>query len=260
MSKRNRRLNKLIVAAALSAVSVTNIANVAHAAEPEVTPYRPGAGSPAVLSATGYFELEAGYDYAKAGDLRADALGLLLKYGITDNLGLLVGVNPYVRAKAGGASTSGSSDASIGLKWVSKFNETTALGAQLVSTIPTGSNGFGSDNPNVTLTALAGFDFAGLHSDINLGLTRFGDSAPGSSRNRFNWSASIGKPIADSLSAALEISGANQSGNANATQYLASIAYAVNKKLVLDAYYAHARSGGVNGNGIGVGMTYLFAK
>jgi hypothetical protein len=235
-------------------------AQCAYAADPEVTPYRPGAGSPAVLSATGYFELEAGYDYAKVEGVRSDSLGLLLKYGLTDTLGVLIGVNPYVRVKAFGAYDSGVSDASVGLKWVSKLNDATAIGAQLVSTLPTGSNGFGSDNANVTLTGLAGFDFAGMHSDLNLGVTRFGDAVSGTSRNRLNWSASIGRPLSGPISGALEVSGTRQSGSASSTQYLGSLAYAVNKKLVLDAYYAHARSSGISGNGFGVGMTYLFAK
>ena len=68
---------------------------------PEVTPYRPGAGSPAVLSATGYFELETGYDFAKAGNVKVDTLGLVLKYGLSDQVGLFLGV-PYLRVRASG--------------------------------------------------------------------------------------------------------------------------------------------------------------
>jgi hypothetical protein len=252
--------HKFLIPNILATAVCIVLAQSAAAAEPEVTPYRPGAGSPAVLSAAGYFELEAGYDYAKVEGLRSDSVGLLLKYGLSDTIGLLVGVNPYVRVKAFGSSDSGVSDASVGVKWVSKLNDTTAIGAQLVSTLPTGSNGFGSDNANVTLTGLAGFDFSGMHSDLNLGVTRFGDATSGASRNRFNWSASIGRPLSGPISGALEVSGTKQSGSASSTQYLGSLAYSVNKKLVLDAYYAHARASGISGNGFGVGMTYLFAK
>ena len=254
ITMKNRLAHVLFPAALLSLVPC------AHAADAEVTPYRPGAGSPAVLSATGYFELEAGYDYAKVDAARSDAIGLLLKYGLSDNLGLMVGVNPYVRVKAFGASDSGVSDSSLGLKWVSKLGDTHAIGVQLVTTLPTGSSGFGSDKPNLTLTGLAGFDFAGMHSDVNLGLTRFGDAVPGVARNRFNWSVSLGRPLFGAWSGALELSGAKQSGAGSSTQYLGALAYAVNKQLVLDAYYAHARASGVSGNGLGVGMTYLFAK
>jgi Putative MetA-pathway of phenol degradation len=252
----SKNFSKTMLATVLVAASLSG---AACAADPEVTPYRPGVGSPAVLSATGYFELEAGYDYVKVRDLRTDNFGLLLKYGLTDNVGLLFGVSPYARVKVGGESESGVSDASLGLKFVSKMNDTTALGLQLVSTLPTGSRLFRSDNPNVTLTGLAGFDYSGFHSDINLGVTRFGDGVPGVSRNRFNWSASIGRALSGPVSGALEVSGTRQSG-ISATQVLGSLAYAVDKRLVLDAYVARARSEGINGTGFGVGLTYLFAK
>lgn len=246
-------MNNIRFAAAAIAATLS-VAGIA--AEPEVTPYRPGVGSPAVLSAPGYFELEAGYDYAKAEGIRSDAIGLTLKYGISDKLGLIIGVAPYLRVRGFGDSESGVSDASIGLKYVTKVNDTTALGAQLVTSLPTGSGAFRNDNPNVTLTGLAGFDFAGFHSDINLGWTRLGE---GSSKNRYGWSASLSRAIDGPVSAALEVSGTRQSG-VSGTQVLASVAYAVNKKLVLDAYVARARSEGVTGNGAGFGMTYLFSK
>ncbi len=228
----------------------------AFAADPEVTPYRPGVGSPAVLSAPGYFELETGYDYGKVEGVRADAISLLLKYGISDNLGLLIGVNPYQRVRFAGFSESGISDATLGLKYVTKASETTALGVQLVTTLPTGDRAFRSDSPNVTLTGLAGFDYSGFHSDVNLGFTRLGE---GDSRNVFNWSASIGRALSGPVSGALELSGSRQSGTTT-TRVLGSMSYAVDKRLVLDAYVARARTEGVNGTTAGVGFTYLFAK
>ncbi len=239
-------------------VTVLSVAGTqfAFAADPEVTPYRPGVGSPAVLSAPGYFELEAGYEYGKVEGLRADTFGLLLKYGINDKLGLLVGVNPYQRLRLDGDSVSGVTDAFLGLKYVAKVNDSTALGAQLVTSLPTGDRAFRSDNPNVSLTGLAGFDYSGFHSDINLGWTRLGE---GDSRNIFNWSASIGRTLSGPVSGALEVSGSRQSG-INATRLLGSLSYAVDKKLVLDAYVSRARVEGVNGTTAGVGFTYLFAK
>ena len=68
--------------------------SAANAADPEVTPYRPGVGSPAVINAPGTFEVEAGYDYAKTSGARLDNLGLVLKYGVSSNIGLLLGVSP----------------------------------------------------------------------------------------------------------------------------------------------------------------------
>ena len=242
---------KSLVAAAIAASAFA-----AFAAEPEVTPYRPGVGSPAVLSAAGFFELEAGYEYGKAEGVRADTFGLLLKYGINDNFGLLVGVNPYQRLRADGASISGMSDSYLGVKFVNKMNESTALGLQLITTLPTGKRAFRSDNPNLTLTGLAGFDYSGFHSDINLGFTRLGE---GDSRNIFGWSGSIGRTLSGPVSGALELSGTRQSG-LTSTRLLGSLAYAVDKRLVLDAYVSRAKAEGVYGTTAGVGFSYLFAK
>jgi hypothetical protein len=244
-----------------AAIAPLFAATLAFGADPEVTPYRPGVGSPALLSAPGYFELEAGYEYGKAEGLRADTYGLLLKYGVSDKLGLLIGVNPHQRLRLDGESVSGVSDAYVGVKYVNKLNDSTALGLQLVSTLPTGDRVFRSDDPNVSLTALAGFDYAGgFHSDVNLGVTRAGQGIAGVSRNTFSWSASIGRSLSGPVSGALEVSGSRQSGVGNATRFLGSLSYAVNKKLVLDAYVSRARASGVSGTTAGVGFTYLFAK
>lgn len=248
-------------------------AQLTSAAEPEATPYRPGAGSPAVLSATGMFEIEAGYDQLRFEDLRADFLSTFLKYGITDQFGVFLGLNPYAHTSSPYGSQSGSGDSLLGLKFVSKVSSTTALGAQLTTTLPTGSSVFRSDKPDVTLTGLAGFDFSGLHSDINLGATRFGDDqAGGMSKNRFNWSAGLSSPLSGAWSGAIELSGSQQSGSADSkqssTQFLTSLSYAVSKKLVLDAYIARTRnefksgdySASLSYTRFGTGLTYLFAK
>jgi hypothetical protein len=251
-------MNKIFTKILRSALPALLCTTLSWAADPEVTPYRPGFGSPAALSPTGYFELEAGYDYAKTSDARSDGIGLLLKYGLTDNVGLLLGVNPYARLKAANSSASGVSDSSIAVKFVQQFNESTALGVQLQSTLPTGSRVFRNDKPAITLTGLAGFDVSGFHSDINLGLTRLGEGEAGASKHIVNGSASLSRNLSGPLSGALELSGSRQSGN-NTTRNLASLGYAVNKQLVVDGYIASVRARGINSTLAGAGLTYLFA-
>lgn len=254
---------RLVVAGTLACAAT---AAAAQADElPQATPYRPGVGSPAVLSATGYFELEAGYDNLRVTPVRSDSLSLLLKYGLSDRLGLLVGLNPTVRLSGPDGAQSGVSDTAVGLKFVQRGGPQFAWGAQLVSTLPTGSRLLRSDTPVPTLTALAGFDWAQWHSDLNLGVTRLGDN-PGSgiSRQRYGWSASLSRPVVGPWSGAVELSGARQVGLGNSAQVLGSLSYSVSRRLVLDAYVARGRS---NGNGIelyntgfGTGLTYLFAQ
>jgi hypothetical protein len=241
----------------------------ASAAEPDVTPYRPGVGSPAVLSATGYVEIETGVDYLRATDTRTNSASLLVKYGLTDQLGLLVGVTPIIRDNTADKTQTGSGDSSLGIKFVNKANERISVGAQLVTSLATGSKAFRSDKPSVNLVGLAGFDFSGLHSDINIGVTRFGDDqGDGVSRNYVGWSAALSAPLNATLSGAIELSGTNQSGAGKSAQLLASISYTINKSLVLDVYAARTRQGQVSstgvartyGVGVGAGFTYLFAR
>lgn len=240
--------------------------SAAYAADPEVTPYRPGVGSPAVINAPGTVEVEVGYDYAKASGARVDNLSALLKYGLNSNFGLLLGLNPYVKLSGGGASVSGTSDVNVGVKYVTKLQPELAAGAQLLVSLPTGSSTVGGGGKsNVALTGLIGVDFSGFHSDINLGVTRAGENpGAGVSRNRIGWSASLGKTISGPLSGAVELSGNSLSGADKTVQLLGSLSYSVSTSLVVDGYLSRARTtvsgSNVNSNGFGVGFSYLVAK
>ncbi len=251
-------MKSLFCRTALS-IAVLSITAPVFAADPEVTPYRPGVGSPAVLSATGYAELELGYDLARGGGVRADAFGALLKYGLSDNFGLLVGL-PYLRIDAGGASERGLSDGTLGLKFVTKGGEGLAYGAQLSMSLPTGKDAFRSDNPSVNLTGLLGVDFSGFHADFNLGLTQVGDVDFGVSKSRTNYSLGVSRALDGGFGVGVEASGTRQSGAGNVTTILGALTYTVNRNFAVDTSVSRSRSGGTNVNGFGVGMTYLFGK
>jgi hypothetical protein len=243
-----------------SAIALASASALAQAQSgPEVTPYRPGAGSPAILSATGYFEIEGGYDFAKAGGVKVDALGLTLKYGVSDQVGVFFGV-PYLRARANGQSERGIADSVFGVKWVTKLNAENAWGLQLTTTVPTGKDGFRADNPSLGLTGLYGVDFSGFHADFNLGARFAGDKVPGLSRNSFFYSAGLSRALGDGWGVGAELSGTRQSGAGTGTTILGAVTYTVSKNLALDATLSRARAGGENANGVGVGMTYLFSK
>ncbi len=253
------RLTRLSYAVATAVLTLSGTA-LAQSTGPEVTPYRPGVGSPAVLSATGYAELELGYDTSKGGGVRADTIGALLKYGVTDNIGLLFGL-PYLRVRAGGESVKGLGDSSLGVKFVTKLNPELAVGAQLVTSLPTGKKDvFRADSPNISLTGLLGYDFAGFHADVNLGFTHIGDNAPGTSSTRTGYSLGVSRALDGGFGVGLEYSGSRQSGTPNVNTILGAVTYTVSKTLAIDASASRSRSSGVNANGFGVGMTYLFAK
>jgi hypothetical protein len=241
------------------ALVVIGLFSTAVQAADEVTAYRPGVGAPAYLSATGRFELEVGLDRASSGGTTATSLGGLLKYGLSDNVGLLFGL-PYLSVKDSTGSAKGLGDSSIGLKWVQKANDSFAYGVQALATLPTGSSNFKSNKSTVTLTGLVGFDQAGFHTDVNLGVIRPGESTFGIGRTRLAYSVGVSRAIGGGFGAFVEASGSRQSGTDNSTTLLAAVTYTVDPNLVLDGSIARTKSGGVGVTSYGVGMSYLLPK
>ncbi len=241
------------------AFSVCSLFSVAAQAADEVTPYRPGAGSPAVLSATGRFEVEVGFDRASGGGATATSLGGLLKYGLSDNIGLLFGV-PYLRASDGTSSAKGFGDSFVGLKWVQKANEQVAYGVQATASLPTGSKQFGSDKSVITLTGLLGADVAGFRLDANLGASRSGEAIAGVSSVRKNYSLGISRALGGGLGVGVELSGGKQSGAASTTTLLGAVTYTVNSNLAVDGSVSRTRTAGLGVNAVGIGMSYLVPK
>jgi hypothetical protein len=227
---------------------------------PEVTPYRPGVGSPAVLSAPGYLELEVGYDRFKSGSSQSQVLSGLLKYGLNDQFGLLLG-QPWQQVSDAGAKFSGLGDGLIGLKFVKKLNSEFATGLQLTSSLLTGKQGvFRANKTTNAVTGLLGFDFSGLHADVNLGLTRLGDVEPGESRNQTGYSLGVSKALEAGWGLGLEVSGTRRSGSASTTALLGSASYTVTKTLAVDASISRSKSAGISATAAGLGFTYLFAN
>ncbi len=242
------------------ALALILITTQALAQSPEVTPYRPGVGSPAVLSAPGYFELEVGYDKSKISSTKSQVFGALLKYGLNDQFGLLFGQSAQ-RISDAGITLNGLDDGLVGIKFVQKINPELAGGLQLTSSIPTGKRSiFRADKTTTTLTGLLGFDFSGLHADLNLGFTKLGDVEFNASRNQTNYSLGVSKALEGGWSIGIEASGSKVSGSPSGTTLLGSVSYTVNKNFAMDASVSRSRFDGVNGTNAGIGFTYLFAK
>jgi hypothetical protein len=258
MHHRRLRVAALSVALALAGPVATS-----HAEEtPTVTPYRPGIGSPAVLSAPGYFEVEAGLEHRdqQAGD--EQEFGVLLKYGLSERWGLMFGISPWLRAPTDGdAHSTGSSDLMLGLKTVSRVNDDLAIGGQWFASLPTGARAFRGDGVDLGATLLVGIDTGAWHTDINLGLTRLaGDPGPGLGKVQWQWSAAVSYPLKDNLSAGFELSGTHQSGAGDPGLTILALSHQVNRRLVLDAYVGRDWNVDDPGWRIGAGLTYLFTR
>jgi Putative MetA-pathway of phenol degradation len=241
------------------ALALVGLFSTAVQAADEVTAYRPGVGAPAYLSATGRFELEVGFDRASAGGATATSLGGLLKYGLSDNIGLLFGV-PYLNVKDSTGSVKGLGDSSIGLKWVQKANASVAYGVQAMATLPTGSSAFKADKSTITLTGLVGLDTAGFHTDFNVGLIRPGTSVAGIGKSRLAYSVGVTRALGGGFGAFVEASGSRQSGTDSTVTLLAAVTYTVDPNLVVDASVSRTKVAGEGVTAFGVGMSYLLPK
>jgi hypothetical protein len=252
-----------ITISTLTGLILGSLATPGHAQEaPTVTPYRPGMGSPAVLSAPGYFEIEAGMERRGNEDGEARELGLLLKYGLNERWGVMLGLSPWLRVSPdAGEDITGASDLMLGVKTVARVNEDVAIGGQWLATLPTGAREFRGDGVNVTATFLVGIDSGDWHTDINLGLTRIaGDPGPGLGKLQWQWSAAISRPLSDNLSGGFELSGTHQSGADDTGLAIVSLSYNASRRLAWDVYAGREWNVDDPGWRVGAGVTYLFAK
>ncbi len=222
-------------------------------------PYRPSVGSPASLSAPGYFEWEAGFANVREGSARTRSVPMLLKYAFTDRVGMSLGISPWMSVTAPTGDNSGQSDGTITLKLAQPVNDDLMLGSELTASIPVASNGFGSEHSDVTLNLIASVDVAGFHSDLNVNSTRMGDAPAVGTRFITGGSAGLSHALNDRWGAGLEVSDTRQDGSNSSTQWLGSLSYAASPRWVLDAYAARERLGADHARKFGFGMTYLFA-
>jgi Putative MetA-pathway of phenol degradation len=263
------------------ALAVVGLFSTAVQAADEVTAYRPGVGAPAYLSATGRFEVEIGVDRSSFDSVTNTSLGTLVKYGLSDNIGLLFSL-PYTSERNSNppngrigfpVTKQGFGDSTIGIKWVQKANDSFAYGVQAVATLPTGAKRFSSNKSTTALTGLVGFDQAGFHTDVNLGFIRAGEAFEGVGRNRLGYSVGISRAIGGGFGGFFEVSGTRQrfaqpnletgrieNKNVTTATYLAAVTYTVNSNFVVDGSIARLKSQGFGLTSYGVGMSYLLPK
>ena len=105
---------------------------------PAATPYRPTIANPAALSAPGWLEVEAGFQGDRGRDLSGDSVPYLLKYAFTNDWGLLLGGNAYIRnVDLGGQASDGFGDTELLVKHRIPVLDGTAFGFETGARFPT---------------------------------------------------------------------------------------------------------------------------
>lgn len=111
---------------------------------------RPSFSSSPLALATGYWQLEAGYDfdYTDDGDQRQHTLpASLLRYGLHPGLELQLHWSGYQKVRGGSDNRNGIQDGELGLKWqVNDSDAVLPIGLYAAVTLPVGDQEFTSDD------------------------------------------------------------------------------------------------------------------
>ena len=254
----------LVVAIALLTTLATGVAHAADAtdADPAAVPYRPSVSTPAMLSAPGWLEIEAGLQHQHDGAAaRRDSLPVTLKLAFTPDWGVRVGSDVWVRVRDGAQKDSGFGDTGIVVKRRFADDEQQAFGLEAGALVPTARSGLGSGSGKADygVNAIYSADFGAWHTDINATATRLGAVDAGSGRVQWAGAAALSRGF-DAWGVVGEISGSRRSGEDSTRQLLGAVSYSVSKRLVIDAGAARSlRSGPAQWSAF-TGFTWLAAR
>lgn len=163
------------------------------------------------------------------------------------------------RASGGGPTTTGSSDAGIGLKYVFGYTPKFSYGGQIFVTAPTGLNGFSAGGSSTTYALNGSYTLSPVFSlastlstqSIDNGSQRFASFVPTLVLTAaFPGGTGIGAEIA-------RFSNANGPATPTRTQYLYSIYHDVGARLQLDASFSVSPTAATGKyHAFGVGASY----
>jgi hypothetical protein len=229
---------------------------------PTVTPYRPSVSTPAVLSAPGWLEIEAGVQNSRGDDpVRRASLPYTLKLAFTPDWGIRIGGDAFVRqVGADGSALRGGGDTTVVLKHRFAVSEASAFGLELGTKLPTARVGLGSGHSDVGVNGIYSSDFAeNWHTDINVVATHIGDVGGEVGRWQESWAAAFSRNLTEQWGIVGEVSGTQQSGNARTAQALVAASYAFSRAVTLDIGVSRGLTTASGGWSVFSGITFLAA-
>lgn len=229
--------------------------------EAEATPYRPTISNPAALSAPGWLEVELGFlDVKNPDTTRTKTAPYVLKYAFSKDFGVLLGGDSHmVQVDPDRNRTSGYGDTTLLFKhrW-GLSDPDDALGLEWGAKIPTAQNGLGSGTSDTIINGIYSTEVLGTTIDFNLGVNRLGSTAPSEGRHQWSSAIAVSRSLNEKWIVAFEISGTRRTNVTPTSQMLATVAYVVNKRFVVDVGMAkgiHAKD-----DMVFAGLTYLLEK
>ncbi|MFN0316278.1 MAG: transporter [Burkholderiales bacterium] len=259
------RRARLAIQSVIIAMMLSGAQRLMAGEAPSATPYRPTVSNPAALPAPGLWEFEAGFLGTRGGDSESrSSVPVLAKYAFSENIGVLVGGDGYVRLKQVGVdSIDGGGNTLLVLKLRHSLSDRSALGLEAGATLPTARSGLGSDHSDYTLTGIFSGTLASTALDnvygldVNLGWTRFGQADPNTSRNGLAWAVSLSRALDERWTLALEPSGNARSGTRGIAQLLGAVSYAIRRDIVVDGGVAFGVSSESIDRALFAGITVL---
>ncbi|HEX5394110.1 MAG TPA: hypothetical protein VFW68_12555 [Rhodocyclaceae bacterium] len=229
--------------------------------EVAATPYRPTISNPAALSAPGWLEVEFGMlDVKSADTTRTKTVPYVLKYAFSKDFGVLLGGDSHLlQVDPDRKRTSGYGDTTVLFKhrW-GLTDPDDALGLEWGAKVPTAQNGLGSGNTDTVLNGIYSTEVVGTTIDFNLGLTRIGAIQQGESRNQWSSAIALSRALNEKWIVAFEVAGTRRSGVPFSSQYLATVAYVVSNRMVVDVGLAKGLQ--ANDHMVFAGITMLLEK
>lgn len=217
-------------------------ARMGKAAEPLVTD-RPDFTESTETVAPGRFQIEAGYTFSERGEDKENALGeLLLRVGLLKQLELRVAGNSYVWLDSPDGDDQGFEDMSLGLKIklleaAEQFDLIHPNVAFIVeTTLPTGSDDFGEDDPQPGVKLALSWDLSerlSMGSNLNYAYASEG----GDRFNQFSGSLVFGYKLTEKWGTYIEYFGfvPESEDGTNASFFNGGFTYLINDNLQLDA-------------------------
>lgn len=170
---------------------------------------RPDFTESALTVTRGRTQIEAGYTFSETGDVEEQTIGeVLVRIGWTEIVELRLGLNSRVRVEGPGIDFSGNEDLSIGCKIrlsdPSPADSRLPQVAVLLSTsLPTGSEGLGSPDPEPSLVLALAWDLDARTSvGSNFGYARLGES--GDRFGELSASVALGRLLGERLGGYVE--------------------------------------------------------
>jgi hypothetical protein len=264
MNRPLARADLWLLAAVLVGCNEPARADSAAQVAPEVTPYRPSVSTPAALSAPGWLEAELGVMHAQVVSQGwRDSVPYTLKLAFNEDWGIRFSGDALVQGQfPDGRVVRGMGDLAFVLKRRFALDEHSALGLELGVSSPTARaqlhDGSGATDYNVN--GIYSADVGPLHTDVNLTLTRFGATTPGTGRSQALWAVAVSGNLDSRWGLVGEFSGTREAGAAATGQFLLAASCSAGNAITWDLGVARGLTVATPPWQAFAGVTFLVAR